>query len=174
MRIDLPNPDSFKQIFDMTLNKPLVEKAIGISTDSRDIKEGDLYIAIAGEKVDGHSFLTDVFDKGASSALVSNTIDESRKKQIKVDDPINTIGKVARAWRDQFQMPVIGITGSNGKTSTKELLKYILSAKYDIHATKGNHNTSIGLPLTLLKLTEYHGISTVSYTHLTLPTILLV
>ena len=159
MRIDLPNPDRFKQIFDNTMNKPLVEKVIGISTDSRDIKEGDLYIAIAGEKVDGHSFLTDVFDKGASSALVSKPVDESRKKQIKVDDPINAIGKVARAWRDQFQIPLIGITGSNGKTSTKELLKYILSAKYDIHATEGNYNTSIGLPLTLLKLTEYHGIS---------------
>ena len=159
MRIDLPNPDKFKQIFDKTLVEPLFEKVIGISTDSRDIKEGDLYLAIDGEKVDGHSFLTEVFEKGASSALVSNTIDESRKKQIKVDDPINAIGKVARAWRDQFQIPVIGITGSNGKTSTKELLKYILSAKYDIHATEGNYNTSIGLPLTLLKLTEYHGIS---------------
>ena len=159
MRIDLPNPDKFKQIFDKTLKKPLLEKVVGISTDSRDIKEGDLYIAITGEKVDGHSFLTDVFDKGASTALVSKPVDESREKQIKIDDPINAIGKVARAWRDQFQIPVIGITGSNGKTSTKELLKYILSAKYDIHATEGNYNTSIGLPLTILKLTEYHGVS---------------
>ena len=159
MRIDLPNPDRFKQIFDKTLKKPLLEKVVGISTDSRDIKEGDLYIAITGEKVDGHSFLTDVFDKGASTALVSKPVTESRGKQIKIDDPINAIGKVARAWRDQFQIPVIGITGSNGKTSTKELLKYILSAKYDIHATEGNYNTSIGLPLTILKLTEYHGVS---------------
>ena len=159
MRIDLPNPDRFKQIFDKTLKKPLIEKVVGISTDSRDIKEGDLYIAITGEKVDGHSFLTDVFDKGASTALVSKPVTESRGKQIKIDDPINAIGKVARAWRDQFQIPVIGITGSNGKTSTKELLKYILSAKYDIHATEGNYNTSIGLPLTILKLTEYHGVS---------------
>ena len=159
MRIDLPNPDKFKQIFDKTLKKPLLEKVVGISTDSRDIKEGDLYIAITGEKVDGHSFLTDVFDKGASTALVSIPVAESRGKQIKIDDPINAIGKVARAWRDQFQIPVIGITGSNGKTSTKELLKYILSAKYDIHATEGNYNTSIGLPLTILKLTEYHGVS---------------
>ena len=159
MRIDLPNPDRFKQIFDKTLLEPLFEKVSGISTDSRDIKEGDLYIAITGEKVDGHSFLTDVFDKGASTALVSKPVTESRGKQIKIDDPINAIGKVARAWRDQFQIPVIGITGSNGKTSTKELLKYILSAKYDIHATEGNYNTSIGLPLTILKLTEYHGVS---------------
>ena len=159
MRIDLPNTDRFKQIFDKTLDKPLLEKVVGISTDSSDIKKGDLYIAINGEKVDGHSFLTDVFDKGASTALVSKPVAESRGKQIKIDDPINAIGKVARAWRDQFQIPVIGITGSNGKTSTKELLKYILSAKYDIHATEGNYNTSIGLPLTILKLTEYHGVS---------------
>ena len=159
MRIDLPNPDKFKHIFDMTLDKSLSEKVDGISTDSRDIKEGDLYLAISGEKVDGHSFLEEVFEKGASTALVNKSIDNFKGKLIKVDDPVYAIGKIAKTWRDQFQIPVIGITGSNGKTSTKELLKYILSAKYDIHATEGNYNTSIGLPLTLLKLTEYHGIS---------------
>ena len=159
MRIDLPNPDKFKHIFDMTLDEPLSEKVNGISTDSRDIKEGDLYLAISGEKVDGHSFLEEVFAKGARTALVSQSIDNFKGKLIKVDDPVYAIGKIAKTWRDQFQIPVIGITGSNGKTSTKELLKYILSAKYDIHATEGNYNTSIGLPLTLLRLTEYHGVS---------------
>ena len=159
MRIDLPNPDKFKHIFDMTLDESLPEKVDGISTDSRDIKEGDLYIAISGEKVDGHSFLEEVFAKGASTALVNKSIDNFKGKLIKVDDPVYAIGKIAKTWRDQFQIPVIGITGSNGKTSTKELLKYILSAKYDIHATEGNYNTSIGLPLTLLRLTEYHGVS---------------
>ena len=159
MRIDLPNPDKFKHIFDMTLDKSLSEKVDGISTDSRDIKEGDLYIAISGEKVDGHSFLEEVFAKGASTALVNKSCDNFKGKLIKVDDPVYAIGKIAKTWRDQFQIPVIGITGSNGKTSTKELLKYILSAKYDIHATEGNYNTSIGLPLTLLRLTEYHGVS---------------
>ena len=159
MRIDLPNPDKFKHIFDMTLDKSLSEKVDGISTDSRDIKEGDLYLAISGEKVDGHSFLEEAFAKGASTALVNKSIDNFKGKLIKVDDPVYAIGKIAKTWRDQFQIPVIGITGSNGKTSTKELLKYILSAKYDIHATEGNYNTSIGLPLTLLRLTEYHGVS---------------
>ena len=159
MRIDLPNPDKFKHIFDMTLDKSLSEKVDGISTDSRDIKEGDLYLAISGEKVDGHSFLEEVFAKGASTALVNKSIDNFKGKLIKVDDPVYAIGKIAKTWRDQFQIPVIGITGSNGKTSTKELLKYILSAKYDIHATEGNYNTSIGLPLTILRLTEYHGVS---------------
>jgi len=159
MRIDLPNPDAFKHIFNMTLDEPLSEKVNGISTDSRDIKEGDLYLAISGEKVDGHSFLEEVFAKGASTALVNQNIDNCKGKLIKVDDPVYAIGKIAKTWRDQFQIPVIGITGSNGKTSTKELLKYILSAKYDIHATEGNYNTSIGLPLTLLRLTEYHGVS---------------
>ena len=126
MRIDLPNPDKFKHIFDMTLDKSLSEKVDGISTDSRDIKEGDLYIAISGEKVDGHSFLEEVFAKGASTALVNQSIDNFKGKLIKVDDPVYAIGKIAKTWRDQFQIPVIGITGSNGKTSTKELLKYIL------------------------------------------------
>ena len=69
MRIDLPNPDKFKHIFDMTLDEPLSEKVNGISTDSRDIKEGDLYLAISGEKVDGHSFLEEVFAKGRSRPI---------------------------------------------------------------------------------------------------------
>ena len=69
------------------------------------------------------------------------------------------IGKIATEWRDQFNIPIIGITGSNGKTSTKELLRHILSSKFDIHATEGNFNTSIGLPLTLLQLNAFHGAS---------------
>ena len=109
MRIDLPNPDKFKHIFDMTLDKSLSEKVDGISTDSRDIKEGDLYLAISGEKVDGHSFLEEVFAKGASTALVNKSIDNFKGKLIKVDDPVYAIGKIAKTWRDQFQIPVIGI-----------------------------------------------------------------
>ena len=76
-----------------------------------------------------------------------------------VENTVDAIGKVSTLWRDQFDFPIIGITGSNGKTSTKELLKHILSAKFDVHATEGNYNTSIRLPLTLLQLTSFHGAS---------------
>ena len=159
MRISLPNPTKFLEVFRSSLGESLDIELNGIATDSREVQKGDLYIAIAGERVDGHSFLKDVFNNGASAALVSKVFNNIQGKQILVNDTISAIGKVSTFWRKQFDLPIIGITGSNGKTSTKELLKHILSAKFDIHATEGNYNTSIGLPLTLLQLTSFHGAS---------------
>ena len=159
MRIDLPNSTQFAKIFKAVLNRPLNVEVTAVVTDSREVQKGDLYIAIHGERVDGHSFLRDSFEAGAVAALVNTVNDELSGEQILVDDPVKAIGKVSTGWREQFDLPVIGITGSNGKTSTKELLKHILSAKFDIHATEGNFNTSIGLPLTLLQLTTFHGAS---------------
>ena len=108
---------------------------------------------------EGNIFLNDVFKKGALCAIVSELVPNANGDQIEVSDTIKAIGKVATEWRSQFDIPVIGITGTNGKTSTKELLKHILSSKFDIHDTEGNYNTSIGLPLTLLQLTSFHGAS---------------
>ncbi len=159
MRIDLPNSTQFAKVFEAALNRPIHTEVTGVVTDSREVQKGDLYIAIPGERVDGHSFLKNSYDAGAVAALVNTVNDELVGEQILVDDPVKAIGSVSTAWRDQFDLPVIGITGSNGKTSTKELLKHILSAKFDIHATEGNYNTSIGLPLTLLQLTSFHGAS---------------
>jgi UDP-N-acetylmuramoyl-tripeptide--D-alanyl-D-alanine ligase len=161
MRINLPNPTQFSRIFKSALGKSLDIEVQGIATDSREIQKGDLYIAIPGERVDGHSFLVDVFDKGADAALVSKSVEGIDGNQILVEDTINAIGKVSTLWREQFDFPIIGITGSNGKTSTKELLKHILSAKFDVHATEGNYNTSIGVPLTLLQLTSFYGASVI-------------
>ena len=159
MRISLPNSKTFSKIFNESTGIKISESIKGIATDSREIQSGDLYIAIKGEKVDGHSFLSQVFENGALAALVSDTNDQVHGNQIKVSDTIESIGKIATEWRDQFNIPIIGITGSNGKTSTKELLRHILSSKFDIHATEGNFNTSIGLPLTLLQLNAFHGAS---------------
>ncbi|MGY8787627.1 MAG: UDP-N-acetylmuramoyl-tripeptide--D-alanyl-D-alanine ligase, partial [Fidelibacterota bacterium] len=80
-------------------------------------------------------------------------------QQVQVKDPQKTIGQIANAWRKQFNIPVIGITGSNGKTSTKDLLVHVLQSSYDVHATQGNFNTTIGLPLTLLQLNDEHTVS---------------
>ena len=159
MRISLPNSTEFAKVFESALGNALEVEASGLVTDSREVQKGDMYIAIPGKRVDGHSFLTEVFEKGAVSALVNHVNTNIDGKQILVDDPVKAIGRVSTLWRSQFDVPVIGITGSNGKTSTKELLKHILSAKFDIHATEGNYNTSIGLPLTLLQLTSFHGAS---------------
>ncbi len=159
MRINLPNSRTFSKIFKKAIGADIVENINGITTDSREIQKGDLYVAIKGENVDGNIFLNDVFKKGALCAIVSELVPNANGDQIEVSDTIKAIGKVATEWRLQFDIPVIGITGTNGKTSTKELLKHILSSKFDIHATEGNYNTSIGLPLTLLQLTSFHGAS---------------
>jgi len=159
MRINLPNPTQFSRIFKSALGISLEVEFKGVTTDSREVQKGDLYIAISGERVNGHSFLKEVFDNGAIAALVSKYFDQIDGYQILVEDTVSAIGKVSTLWREQFNFPIIGITGSNGKTSTKELLKHILSAKFDVHATEGNYNTSIGLPLTLLQLTSFHGAS---------------
>ena len=159
MRITLPNSRTFSNVFEKAIGKSIGEKINGIATDSREIQKGDLYIAIKGEKFNGHEFLEQVFENGAAYAMVSKKQTSTTGKQIEVSDTVKSIGKIATEWRSQFNIPVIGITGTNGKTSTKELLKHMLSSKFDIHATEGNYNTSIGLPLTLLQLTGFHGVS---------------
>ena len=159
MRINLPHPNKFAKIWEEVTGVALNKTVKGIVTDSREVRPGDLYIAISGDRVDGHTFIKDVFEKGAVCALVNSEIENADEQLIKVNNSVSTIGKVAKAWRNQFDIPVMGITGSNGKTSTKELLKHMLSAQFNIHATEGNFNTSIGLPLTLLRLTKENTIS---------------
>ena len=159
MRINLPHPNKFAKIWEEVTGVALNKTVRGIVTDSREVRPGDLYIAISGDRVDGHTFIKDVFEKGAVCALVNSEIENADEQLIKVNNSVSTIGKVAKAWRNQFDIPVMGITGSNGKTSTKELLKHMLSAQFNIHATEGNFNTSIGLPLTLLRLTKENTIS---------------
>ena len=159
MRINLPHPNKFAKIWEEVTGVALNKTVRGIVTDSREVRPGDLYIAISGDRVDGHTFIKDVFEKGAVCALVNSDIENADEQLIKVNNSVSTIGKVAKAWRNQFDIPVMGITGSNGKTSTKELLKHMLIAQFNIHATEGNYNTSIGLPLTLLRLTKENTMS---------------
>jgi UDP-N-acetylmuramoyl-tripeptide--D-alanyl-D-alanine ligase len=159
MRINLPHPNEFAKIWEEVTGVALNKTVRGIVTDSREVCPGDLYIAISGDRVDGHTFIKDVFNKGAVCALINSEIENADEQLIKVNNSVSTIGKVAKAWRNQFDIPVMGITGSNGKTSTKELLKHMLSAQFNIHATEGNFNTSIGLPLTLLRLTKENTMS---------------
>ena len=159
MRIDINHPEMFSAIFESVTSNQLHHPVTGITTDSRDIVAGDLYIALKGERVDGHTFLKQVADAGASAALVSRKNENLELQQVRVKDPLMEIGYIANVWRRQFDIPVIGITGSNGKTSTKELLVHVLSGSYNVHATKGNFNTYIGLPLTILQMNDSHNIS---------------
>ena len=159
MRIDIKHPERFATDFEAVTSKKLHRPILGITTDSREIQENDLYIALKGERVDGHSFLGSVEKSGASIALVSQINEDLDFQQIEGDDPLSMIGNIANAWRNQFDIHVIGITGSNGKTSTKDLLVHVLQSSYKVHATQGNFNTTIGLPLTLLQLDDEHSVS---------------
>ena len=159
MRIEIKNPERFSMVFESVTGQKLHHPVFGITTDSREVQDGDLYIALKGERVDGHTFLDSVEDSNAAGALVSQGNPNLNLQQILVDDPQTMIGKIANAWRRQFDIPLIGITGSNGKTSTKDLLAHVLSNTYNVHATEGNFNTTVGLPLTLLQLDYENSIS---------------
>ncbi len=159
MRININHPELFATVFQSVTGEKLYRPITGICTDSRLIKNGDLFIAIRGSKADGHSFLNQIESKGALAALVRKVDKNCKIQQIKTSDTINELAKISTQWRNRFDIPIVGITGSNGKTSTKELLVHILSGKFKVHATEGNHNTKLGLSLTLLKLEPHHEIS---------------
>ena len=161
MRININKSEILSQIIKIITGETLTTPITGITTDSRDCKPGDLYIALLGNRSDGHDFLYQVDNINAAAALVSkeNTTEKLKLKQICVQDTNKVLGMIANKWRKNYDIPVIAITGSNGKTSTKELLYHILKEKYNVHATEGNYNTSIGLPLSLLGLNKSHDIS---------------
>lgn len=124
-----------------------------ITTDSRKVNEGDLFIAIKGEKFDGHNFVKEVLDKGAAVAIVEHLVDGvPQDRQIVVEDSLKAYGKIGAYNRAQFKGLVIGLTGSAGKTTTKEELKFALQQFGKVYATTGNHNNNIGVPITLCEM----------------------
>ncbi len=124
-----------------------------ISTDSRHIVKGDLFIAIKGEKFDGHDFVPDVLAKGAAAVVVSKLFKEiPAVRQIVVSDTLEAYGKIGAYVRSRFKGTVIGLTGSAGKTTTKEELKFILSKFAPVYATSGNFNNFVGVPYTLCNM----------------------
>lgn len=131
----------------------------GVSRDTRTLKPGELYVALKGNKHDGHEYVKEAFDKGAAYALVSDIKSQDdpslENKILVVPDTLAALQELARHHRRQFSIPVIAITGTNGKTTTKELVSEVLSYKYKVLKTEGNLNNHIGLPLTLLRITKY-------------------
>lgn len=130
----------------------------GISIDSRRVKEFDLFAALKGQKVDGHDFLEMAAKNGAAAALVSRAVDYEIP-QIVVEDTNSALKKLAEYYRKSFDIPVIGVTGSTGKTSTKEIISSVLSQKYKVHKTQGNFNNEIGLPLTIFGMKKENQIA---------------
>ncbi|CAB1276940.1 UDP-N-acetylmuramoyl-tripeptide--D-alanyl-D-alanine ligase [Candidatus Nitrosacidococcus tergens] len=128
----------------------------GISTDSRlNDLSGTLFISLQGEKFNGHNFIYQALEKGASAVLVEEFI-ESDIPQIKVVNTCFALGKIGSYWRKHFKIPIVAITGSNGKTTTKEMVSSILSKSNLSLSTQGNLNNQIGVPLTLLQLNANH------------------
>ncbi len=131
----------------------------GVSTDTRAIAPGQLFVALRGERFDAHDFLVQAAAAGAAALLVSDEAGiPAGVPALVVDDTRLALGKLAAAWRARFAIPVIAVTGSNGKTTTKEMIAAILKAQFGdaVLATRGNLNNDIGLPLTLLGLDETH------------------
>jgi UDP-N-acetylmuramoyl-tripeptide--D-alanyl-D-alanine ligase len=135
----------------------------GVSIDSRTIKEGELFVAIKGDRFDGHDFVPEVIKKGAWGALVERSALETKygslgglKNILPVEDTIFALQEMSQRHRKKFAIPMIGITGSNGKTTTKEMLAGILKQRGPVLKNEGNLNNHIGVPLTLLKLDARH------------------
>ncbi|MBN1445028.1 MAG: UDP-N-acetylmuramoyl-tripeptide--D-alanyl-D-alanine ligase [Candidatus Omnitrophica bacterium] len=133
--------------------KTILKKSCrGISTDTRTIKKGELFIALKGGNFDGSRFVDAALEKGAAAAIAGEDYPGSDKKIIRVKDSLKALGDIARGYRKEFNAYVIGITGSDGKTTTKEFLKRTLSARYNVRATEGNFNNQIGLPLSIFNI----------------------
>ncbi len=128
-----------------------------ISTDSRRISEGDLFIPIAGEKFDGHDFIIAALNTGAEAVFTHKDIPAIKGKTIiKVEDTLKALGDLAAYYRQKFRIPFVGVTGSVGKTSTKDMIASVFSQKYNVLKTGGNFNNEIGLPLTIFNLDSFH------------------
>ncbi|MFN9176027.1 MAG: UDP-N-acetylmuramoyl-tripeptide--D-alanyl-D-alanine ligase [Synechocystis sp.] len=129
-----------------------------ICTDTRALAEGDLFVALRGESFDGHAFVAQAQSLGAIAVVVDQVIEDVRGKsvQLVVKDTLAAYQQIAAGWRQRFDIPVIGITGSVGKTTTKELMAAVLSCFGKVHKTQANYNNEIGVPKTLLELTPDH------------------
>ena len=152
--------------------KKLLEKLLGglgsmdikgVSIDSRNIREGELFVAIKGDRFDGHDFVPEAIKKGACGALVERSVLENKyeslgvlKNILPVEDTLLALQEMSHMHRRKYSIPVVGITGSNGKTTTKEMLAGIMKRKGPVLKNEGNLNNHIGVPLTLLKLEARH------------------
>lgn len=133
-----------------------------VSIDSRNIRKDSLFIAIKGEKFDGHNFVSDAVNAGASAVIINeNKADKFKELKIPVvtvKDTTTALGDLAKAWRTKLSTKIIAITGSAGKTTTKEMLAAILCEKYKVNKTNGNNNNHIGVPLTLFDTTNDYDV----------------
>lgn len=135
------------------------EKFSGVSIDSRTIRPGNIFFALKGENFDGHDFIDNAFKAGAAGAVVEKRTEASEDGTvILVENTLAALQKLAAWWRNKLAIPLVGITGSSGKTTTKDILASLLYAAANVHFNTGNQNNEIGVPLTLLSLSHEHDV----------------
>ena len=132
-----------------------------ITTDSRNCPEGSIFLALKGTSFNGNQFAQAALEKGCSYAIVDEKEFQTDSRIILVEDCLQTYKDLAREHRRQFEIPVVGITGTNGKTTTKELIRAVLAECYNVMATEGNFNNDVGVPKTLFRLSKEHDIAVV-------------
>jgi len=159
----------YNELIDIVKGKPFPEKPLedfkikGVSIDSRKVEPKNLFVAIKGERFDGHYFVKDALDKGATCVILAEKKFSEKerhifssaleKRAVLVENTRTALQDIAKWYRDKFKLKVVGITGTNGKTTTKEMIAEILSKKYKVLRSEKSFNNQIGVPLTLLKLT---------------------
>lgn len=137
----------------------LQEEVTAIATDSRKVEAGGLFVPIVGERVDAHRFIPQVMENGALATLSERVLEEADFPYILVESSLQAVKDIAEFYLEQLNIPVVGITGSVGKTSTKEVIASVLKQKYNTLYTEGNFNNELGLPLTVFRLREEHEIA---------------
>ena len=137
------------------------KESILVSTDTRNLPAGCVFFALHGANFDGNKFAKQALESGATLAVIDNPEYALAEGTLLVPNTLLALQDFARAWRRELGLPIIAITGTNGKTTTKELLAAVLSTKYNIHYTQGNLNNQIGVPLTLLQITRAHEMAIV-------------
>ena len=139
----------------------LTKEATNVCIDSRLIEEGGVFIATKGERVDGHTFIPQVFEKGAIAVICERMPNKPKGPCIAVEDSFDAIKRLAKYYRDQLSIRVVGIVGSVGKTSTKELVASVLSSHFEVLRTEGNHNNEVGVPLTIFNIRDGHEVAVI-------------
>lgn len=140
------------------------KQSISVSTDTRNLKAGCVFFALKGEHFNGNTFAHQALLQGAEYVVVDEQVDvpaDLQTRVVEVDNCLLALQDLARQWRRQWAKPILAITGTNGKTTTKELTAAVLSTKYHIHYTQGNLNNQVGVPLTLLQLNDSHEMAIV-------------
>ena len=137
------------------------KESLCVSTDTRNLPVGCVFFALHGANFDGNKFAKQALEQGAALAVIDNPEYALPDGTLLVPNTLVALQDLARAWRRELGLPIIGITGTNGKTTTKELLATVLSTKYNLHYTQGNLNNQIGVPLTLLQITRAHELAIV-------------